>query len=296
MQVLRQADCILAVGMALNPYQTVNGRLAPDARFIQVDREADRIGQFSSPDVAIVADGKAAARALNRRFDAASQSRADTWVDAEARALIADARKPPTASEADGAERLPISAFLAAMNSSLPPDRVVILDAGLFLVFTIDAIAVQDPESFVWSLDFGSIGLGFPMAIGATLGKPGRRCILFTGDGGFSMSLQELETAVRERVPLTVVVLNDGAYAPEARFLKMRDKPPDLGIYRDIDFAAVARAFGGQGTTVRTVSDVSAAAALATEADGLLVIDAKVSEDEPHRSLQPGVFFPEHAR
>jgi thiamine pyrophosphate-dependent acetolactate synthase large subunit-like protein len=121
------------------------------------------------------------------------------------------------------------------------------------------------------------------MAIGAALARPQTPCVVCAGDGGFMMTIQELETAVRERVPLLAIVLNDSAYAPEVQHLEAHGKPVDLALFDEVDFAAVARAFGARGVTLRDVDDVPAIAEEIASQQGPLVIDVKVSEDEGHR-------------
>jgi thiamine pyrophosphate-dependent acetolactate synthase large subunit-like protein len=108
--------------------------------------------------------------------------------------------------------------------------------------------------------------------------------VVVSGDGGLMMSIQELETAVRERIPLTVVVLNDGAYAAEARHLEARGKPTDLAVFGDVDFAAVARGFGARAVTVRTLDDLQEVRTQLGARDRPLLIDAKVTEAGAHRS------------
>jgi acetolactate synthase I/II/III large subunit len=286
LQLLAEADSILAVGISLNRYQTGGGPLAPNARVIQIDREPTKIGEFTPVDLALIGDARTTIGAINRCLELAEISQTSIWSSDAAQALIVAARARPKPAEAPSSDRLPISRVLAQLEEVLPEDRVVIVDAGLFLVWTIDAISVPDPNSWVWSQDFGSIGLGIALGIGTALGKPDRHCVVFAGDGGFMMNPQELETAARERIPLTIVILNDGTYAPETKYLKMRDKPPDLAIFQDVDIAAVACGFGARGVTLRTLEDIPAVAEHIANRNGPLVIDAKITEEEDHRYVR----------
>jgi acetolactate synthase-1/2/3 large subunit len=288
-ELIAQADCILAIGVAMNTYQTHGRSPARGAQIIQVDRDPGRIGEFVPVDLAIVGDAREVAIALGDAVGDADGTRSEWSADG---ATIRAATERPTPGDAIDGGRLPITRVLYELDQILPENRVVIADGGMFIPFLIDGISVPDPRAFVWSLDFGSIGLGLPMAMGAAVARPDAHCVLFAGDGGFSMSAQELETAVRERIPLTIVVLNDGAYAPEARFLQARHKPPDLAVFRDVDFAAVARGWGAEGVTLRSLDDLGGIQDRIRARQGTLLIDAKLHEDEAHRALQPGVFFP----
>jgi acetolactate synthase-1/2/3 large subunit len=277
-ELLAEADCVLALGVSLNPHQI---GFAPSTRLIQVDHEATRIGEYAMPSIPVVADVGATVRAVNRLLDVADVGEPDQWRDERHRPLIAAAPQPPAVPEQEPAATLGVSVALAQLDALLPPDRFAIVDAGYYVPFVFDRIALPNADSWIWSLDFASVGLGLGLAIGASVARPERPCVLFVGDGGLSMSLQELETVVREAIPLTIVVLNDGAYSAELRHLEGR--PKDLALFRDVDFAAVMRALGGDAVTLRALADVPDVAAHLRDRRGPLLIDAKVVENESHR-------------
>lgn len=296
--MLAEADCVLAVGMALNPYQLGHVTMADGCRIVQFDRNQGQIGAITPVALGIVSDARAAASAINARLDSVPQAPASQWTAAAVRRGLDDARaeQAPPADKAAGdnaaadtpaarSQKLAITTAVSMLDSLLPADRMVVIDGGLFMYFAVDGISVPTPESFVWTLDFGTIGLGLPMGIGTALARPDRRCVVVAGDGGLVMSTQEMETAVREGVSLIVVVLNDAAYGAEVRFLEANDKPGTVAVFDDIDFASVARAFGGRGVTVRTHEDFAAAAKELSDPNGLLVIDVKVAQEEHHRYL-----------
>ena len=100
-------------------------------------------------------------------------------------------------------------------------------DAGHFFGYPVAYMGVPDGRSFVCGIDFGSIGLGLGLAMGAAVARPERHTILFIGDGGLLMSLGELETAVRYQLPILIVVMNDAAYGSELQILRL------VGAVRD---------------------------------------------------------------
>ncbi len=297
-ELLAEADCILAVGVALNAYQTGGGTLAANARVIQIDSDPSRIGEIARVDGAIVADARAAVQAINRALEQAEISPSSAWTTDAMCERVASASRPVLGSplaEPDASGRMPMTPVLRGLEALLPKERVVIADAGDFVLYTIDEISVPDPGSWVWTADFGSIGLGLGVGLGTALARPDRHCVLFAGDGGFMMNVQELETAVRERIPLTMVVLDDCAYRPEVRFMEALGKPGDVGLFDEVDFAAVARAFGIPAVTVRALEDLDAVADLLVGREGPVLIDAKVSGLEIHRSFasyEPGTLIP----
>jgi thiamine pyrophosphate-dependent acetolactate synthase large subunit-like protein len=152
----------------------------------------------------------------------------------------------------------------------------VVYDGGNFLLVA-PYISVPGPAHVKQTSDFSSIGMGFGAALGFAIGDPGRTTVLIIGDGGFMMTLSELETTAREGIPLVIVVLNDCAYGAELHHLKLRDGPVATTIFPDIDFAPVAETFGLQAVTVRTLNELRALSPLLAAPDGPLLIDCKIS-------------------
>src|SRR6185369_4583943 len=114
-------------------------------------------------------------------------------------------------------------------------------------------------------------------AIGAALARPDRLTVAAVGDGGFLMAAAELATLARLDRPVVVVVYNDAAYGAEVHHFGPHGHPLDLVRFPDVDFAAVARAFGLQGCTVRKPADLSAVTAwLKAGAHPGMLLDAKV--------------------
>ncbi|HEX5406499.1 MAG TPA: thiamine pyrophosphate-dependent enzyme, partial [Pseudonocardiaceae bacterium] len=276
-ELVTEADCVLAIGVSLNPKQTGGARIAPNARVIHVDADPDRIGALSPVDVGIVGDALAVATAIDTAVAKADVPAGGHW----AADRIAAARRRPPAADAVPGQPLPASRVLADLDPLLPADRTVVVDGGLFTGFVLDQITVDTPAAWLWSLDFCSIGLGLGLAIGAAVARPDKRCVLFAGDGGFAMNLQELETLVREQIELTIVVLNDSGYAAEVCVLDAFDKPADLAEFHDVDFARIAAGFGLTSVTVRAADDLSQVVDALRQPR--VLIDAKVVETEPHR-------------
>lgn len=280
--LIARADCVVAVGVALNPYQS----LPPDARVIHIDTDAAAIGAFRKPDVGIVGDARYTTESLASCVSSLRQAAARPWAipgrsgdgaagrsERSSLALASTSMAPSTGGH-DG--RLPVRSALRMADQMLPSERTVVTDAGLFLGSAVDEIAVPGPESWIWTMDFGSIGLGLAMALGAALAVPDRQCALVVGDGGLLMSIQEIETAVREEIPLVIFVMNDAAYAAEVDHLRRAGRPIDLAQYGDCDFAAVGNAFGADTATVRSDADAGYVTAKMPRTSLPLLVDFKI--------------------
>jgi len=163
-----------------------------------------------------------------------------------------------------------------ALEKLLPANRNLVYDAGNFLGI-VPYLSVPDPGRFKLTSDFASIGLGFGTALGVAKARPDETTVLVIGDGGFLMTMGELETVVREDLPLIIVLMNDCAYGAELHFLKMRDLPVAKSVFPDVDYAPIAEAFGFQAATIRTLDDLQKLAPLLARPDGPLFLDCKLN-------------------
>ena len=114
---------------------------------------------------------------------------------------------------------------------------------------------------------------------GVARGRADIPTILVIGDGGFLMTMGELETVVREDIPLVIIVMNDCAYGTELHFLRMRGLPEAKSVFPDVDYAPVATAFGFEARTIRTLEDLHAAATLPRNPQGPILLDCKLNAD-----------------
>jgi thiamine pyrophosphate-dependent acetolactate synthase large subunit-like protein len=113
--------------------------------------------------------------------------------------------------------------------------------------------------------------------MGVARAKPDMPTVLVIGDGGLLMTLGELETVIREDIPLVIVLMNDAAYGAELHYLKMNDMPVAKSVFADVDFAPVAEAFGFQAFTIRALSDLQPLADLLARPEGPIFLDCKIN-------------------
>jgi acetolactate synthase-1/2/3 large subunit len=146
--------------------------------------------------------------------------------------------------------------LLSALRAELPEDAVVVADGGDFLSFArvgLPASTYLDPGSL------GCIGVGTPFGIAASLALPERTVVVATGDGAFGFNAMEIDTAVRHKAPVLIVVANNGAWAIEVRDqLETHGKVVGTPL-QFADHAAMARAFGMHGERVTSAEELPAA-------------------------------------
>jgi thiamine pyrophosphate-dependent acetolactate synthase large subunit-like protein len=275
-RLIDQADCILAFGASLNQRTTSYGTSLPkDVPLIHIDISAAPIGRLHPADIALIADARTAAEQLVA--DVPERAASDKpFHTAENRRLLAEHDMANEFQSADTPRTMDPRSLAIALDQLLPADRNAVYDAGNFLQ-VIPYISGHGPDHIKNTVDFASIGMGFGTALGFARGTPGRTTVLFVGDGGFLMTMGELETTVREDVPLVIVLMNDCAYGAELHFLKMRGMPVSKSVFLDIDFAPVAAAFGFQAHTVRTLDDLRQLAPLLQNPEGPILLDCKIN-------------------
>ena len=130
---------------------------------------------------------------------------------------------------------------------------------------------------------------GFGVALGYARGTPERSTVLILGDGSFLMTLGELETVVREDIPLVIVLMNDCAYGAELHYLKMRDMPVGKSVFPDVDYAPIAQSFGFEAATVRTLDELRALAPLLADPQGPILLDIKINASVAAAFIQESV-------
>lgn len=286
--VLGQADVVLTVGRRLD-FQLGYGSPAVfgQARFVRIadcagelrDNRRGAVELLAAPTLALAAIVQQATGrrpAIDRDWAAGLRTE---HVERSAR-LAESMRNAP--DDADG--RMHPNRLLTAVQTALGNDAVVVADGGDFLSFVrvgLRCATYLDPGPL------GCIGVGTPFGIAAALACPGRTVAVLSGDGAFGFNAMEIDTAARHRVPLLIVIANNGAWQ-----IEVHDQATTHGKVvgtrlQHADHAAMARAFGLHGERVERAADLDAALARALAANrrghpalvDVLVSSAAVSSD-----------------
>ncbi len=276
--IIGEADVVLGAGVALNMWTTRHSKLlAPSATIIQIDHDPDAIGAHYRADLAVVGDVAESARALvtevGRREYSSSGWRTP---DLAARIHAGSWQRTPF-EDASTAERIDPRALSLALDEALPEERTVAIDSGHFMGYPAMYLRVPDEHAFVFTQAFQAVGLGLASAIGAAVARPDRLTVAALGDGGAMMGLPDLETVERLGLRMLMVVYNDSAYGAEVHHFGPDGHPLELVRFPEVDFAALARAVGLHGATVRQVEDLAVVDNwLRSGASPALLLDAKV--------------------
>ena len=239
---LAKADLVIAIGYDLVEWAPVLWNPKSDKAVIHLDSTAAELDGHYQPSVELVGELDESLTALT----AAVKPRAER--------PRRERRSSAALSSPDAAP--PPRAVVAALREVLGPEDVVISDVGAHKVWLARRFATSIPNTVVISNGLASMGIALPGAIAAKLVRPDRRVVAFTGDGGFLMNVQELETAKRLKAAIVVVVLVDGRLGVievNERRLFGRTFGTAFG---NPDFVQLARAFGIAGFAVNGVADL----------------------------------------
>jgi thiamine pyrophosphate-dependent acetolactate synthase large subunit-like protein len=278
--LISESDCIVAFGASLTQWTTKKGKLiASGAVVAQVDVEATKLGYQMPIEIAALGDAKATAEALLAEFDQRGMTAVAGRRSAAMRERIRGGDNHhyphPDTSSRDFIDPRTLS---KAVDAILPADRVVASDSGHFCGWVPRYLRVPNARASCLSHSFQSVGLGLPSVIGLAIANPGKLAVLGTGDGGFLMSMADLETAVRLKLRLCILVYNDSSYAAEVHYFRRQGYSIDIVQFPDTDFATIARGCGARGATVRTLADLDQLKAWVAEgAPGVFVIDGKIN-------------------
>jgi acetolactate synthase I/II/III large subunit len=276
-ELVKGADLIVGWGCALNMWTMRHGKLIGDgATVVQVDDDPAALGAHRPEAIGVVGDVRETALAAAKHVAGGRQGyRSD-----ELRPRIAAEirwRDVPYADESSP-ERIDPRTLTIALDDLLPAERVVSIDSGNFMGYPSMYLSVPDEWGFCFSQAFQSIGLGLATAIGAALAQPHRLPVAALGDGGGMMGVAEFDTVVRLGLPMVVVVYNDDAYGAEVHHFGPHGFRLDTVEFPPTDIAAVARGFGFEAVTVRSLADLAPVATwVAGDRSAPLLVDAKVT-------------------
>ena len=275
MRRLGAADLILALGTRLGDistggYEVLDPQGATPA-LIHVHADPDEINRVWPAEIAIAAHGPDVARALAARSDDLPGWHA---AQAEARAEYEGWLRPkPT----PGAVRL--EEVIAHLDAALAEDAIVTNGAGNYAGF-LHRYYRWKRQGTQLAPTSGSMGYGFPAAVAVSLAHPGRQVVCLAGDGCFQMTLNEMSTAMQHGATPVVIVANNGRYGTirmhQERHYPGRVSGTDLA---NPDFAALARAYGGQGWTVTEQAAFAPALEAALAAKTVAVIELRLDPD-----------------
>jgi len=278
-KLILEADVLLAVGTRFSDRTT--GKLdefCPDAKIIHIDIDSAEIGKNVDVDVPIVADAKKTLKAIYQSLISKLQKRESSqWFK-----RVQEVKEQLKDKISGGEKDLKPPRLIKELRKILPNDAIVTTEVGQNQMWAALHFTAYKPRTFISSGGLGTMGFGFPASIGAKVACPDRPVVDIAGDGSFRMTEQELGSSIKEKIPVTVIVLNNSMLGMVAQWQRLfydrRYSAVELGSTPD--FVKLAEAYGAQGTRVFSLREFSKAVRKAIKSEVTTVIDVPISPEE----------------
>ncbi|MBQ9057962.1 MAG: biosynthetic-type acetolactate synthase large subunit [Atopobiaceae bacterium] len=271
---IKEADCIIALGARFNDRSTGDRtKFARKAKVVRIDIDESELSKTVSGKVDLHGDVKLT---LQRLYPLIKPQERPDWA-----ARIAEL-KEFEAENADVREGMTPKNVMLAVNEHLEPEMTVTTDVGQHQMWAAQYLRFARPRTFLTSGGLGTMGFGMGAAIGAHFGT-NKRSVLVIGDGGFAMCLNDLATAVTNKVPLTVILLNNSVLGMVRQWQRLfyEERFSNTTLDKRVtDYVALAKAFGAGAQRVTTTDELGPALEEAFASDTPYLVECVIDKDE----------------
>ena len=259
---IKKSDVVLAIGTRLANPQILSGQTV-----VQIDIDPAEVGRNYAKTAGLVGDARKTLEALHGAVSGLTPARSGREDDI---AAVKEARR---ASE--HARQQPLAGFVGAIRNAVPDDGIIICGMTQVGYFSRAYFPVYHAGTFFTSSYFGNLGYAYPTALGAKVACPERAVVAISGDGGFMYNVQELATAVQQKINAVVIVFNDSAFGNVLRDQRDRFQGRVYGSeLHNPDFMTLAKAFGVRAARAASAEELETQLreALAVEAPTLIEV------------------------
>jgi len=292
-RLISEADVLLAVGTRFSDRATANlDTFAPNAKKIHLDIDNAEIGKNIEVDVPIVGDAKVSLKILYSAVAKKLQkNEGKAWTK-----RVKEAKEQLSPLLKEMPKDLVPKALLTELRKLLPENTIVTTEVGQNQMWSALYFKALKPRTFISSGGLGTMGFGFPAALGAKVACPDRPVVDIAGDGSFIMTEHELACSVTENIPVTVIVLNNSVLGMVAQWQRMLYKRRYMAVNlgKTPDFVKLAEAYGAQGFRVTSIEEFQKAVKTALNSKVTTVIDVPIgSEQDVVPFVPPGCGLPQ---
>ncbi len=275
-EAIERADLIITIGHdTIEKPPFIMGEHGP--KVIHIGYQPANVEQVYFPQAEVIGDLGASLRLLADRIEGKIPN-------AQALLPLREGILSRIASRATEARFTP-QRIVHDVRAVMPPDGILALDNGMYKIWFARNYRTQQANTLLLDNALATMGAGLPSAMMAALLYPTRRVMAVCGDGGFMMNSQELETAVRLRLNLVVLIIEDGAYGM-IRWKQAVDRFQDFGMsFNNPDFTKYAEAYGARGTRVARIGDLLPTLEKAFVDGGVHLVTVPVDYSENERVL-----------
>ena len=282
-KAFRRADAVIACGMRFSDRVAGNREKFREGKtIIQFDIDAAEIDKNVPADLSVMADVNETLKSLLPLLE---QGERKEWLKE------VSAYKEYEAAHFDSG--LPAYRILSALKNFTDADTPVATDVGQHQMWAAQFCAFDKPRTFISSGGLGTMGFGMGAAIGACVGT-GKKTVLVTGDGSFHMNLNELCTAVSQKLPLIILLMDNNCLGMVRQWqtLFYGKRYSQTTLDRKTDYCKLAEAFGAEGMTIACEADILPVLGRAFAAEGPVLVDCKIGiDDKVLPMIAPGKSF-----
>ena len=269
-----ESDLLIGIGVRFD--DRVTGKLdtfASQARIVHIDIDPAEIGKNKRVDIPIVGDVRLVLQDMMAKLK--KKKSYDPWVSR----IRSWKEKHPLSYKKDGVLRPQF--IIESLSDILKGEGIIVSEVGQNQMWTAQYYCFRRPRSWITSGGLGTMGYGFPAAMGAQLACPGEVVFDIAGDGSFQMNIQELSTVASNKIPVKVAILNNRFLGMVRQWQELfHDRRYSFTELPPVDFVKVANAYGVDGIRVDSVDEVVPALKAAIDADGPFVLDFRVEREE----------------
>jgi acetolactate synthase-1/2/3 large subunit len=270
---ITECDLLLAVGVRFD--DRVTGKVstfAPHAKIIHIDVDPAEIGKNKAVDVPIVGDARSVLQAMLHK---AKQGGRENWIEK----VRAWKKKHPLRYKDDG--KLRPQFIIRELSDLLKGEGIIVSEVGQNQMWTAQWYCFRKPRSWITSGGLGTMGYGFPAAMGAHFARPDEVVFDIAGDGSFQMNIQELGTVAANKIPVKVAILNNMFLGMVRQWQELfYDRRYSYTELPPVDFVKIAAAYGVDGMRVDSPDGVREALRAAIDTDGPFVLDFRIEREE----------------
>jgi acetolactate synthase-1/2/3 large subunit len=292
-KLLGEADVLLAVGTRFSDRATANlDTFGANAKKIHIDIDEAEICKNVEVDVPIVGDAKTSLKLLLAALvNKLHKGEGNVWIK-----RVKEAKEQLSPLLKNMPKDIVPKALLIELRKLLPEKAIVTTEVGQNQMWSALYFQALKPRTFISSGGLGTMGFGFPAAIGAKVACQDRPVLDIAGDGSFIMTEQELACSVAEKIPVIVIVLNNSVLGMVAQWQRMLYKRRYMAVNlgKTPDFVKLAEAYGAQGMRVGSIDEFQKAVKTALNSEVTTVIDVPIgSEEDVGPFVPPGCGLPQ---
>ena len=272
---IMESDLIIAVGARFD--DRVTGKIeafAPHAKIIHIDIDPSAISKNVMVDIPIVGDAKNILKDLNKYM----KKKPDT--EAWLKKIESWKKKSPLGYKKD--DKLRPQYVVEELYKATKGEAIVCTEVGQNQMWAAQFYQYTKPRTLISSGGLGTMGYGFPAAIGVQIGNPKATVVDIAGDGSIQMNIQELITAVCNKLPIKIVILNNNYLGMVRQWQELfyKKRYSCTHLEHSPDFVKLAESYGAVGMKITKKREVKAALKKALEIDNTVVMDFRVEKEE----------------